>query len=157
MKRAATLAATLAVLTACAPRPDVRPGEAFAEQSEKRVFVALREVHAGDEQRLAVMRAWDDIQPRLKAVAAEADTVMEQWRALDRRSDDFVQRSNELAFKWGELSAQRVKLTAGYESRVAAALDEEQWQAWQEFWNRPAFGPREGAPPEGGGRMRRRG
>jgi hypothetical protein len=150
VKHAVTLAA-LALLTACNPRPDIRPGEAFADPSEKQVFFALKQVHASDEQRAAILNAWDDLHPRSAELSRRDEELLSQWQALDRRAAGFRASAAELSAKIVEVTRERMILGARFEERVAATLDEEQWEQWQAFGSDQSPGPR----GEGGGRRRR--
>lgn len=138
------LALLLAIgLSACASEPPGRTPEDFSDRPEKTLYAALREAEASPEQRHSVLLIYDNHHPRMKALDAEARTVLESWRTLDRRAPEFAQASADLATRWAEISGARVKESAAFESEVAAALDEEQWQAWRERWTMPAFDPRE--------------
>lgn len=154
------LATALAVLVvACAPRPAFRPGGAFAPLPEKRVLVALAEVHADEAQRRAVLEAYDQTTPRLRALADEAESLQARWQDLDRRNAGFTAQVLELAERTAGVSRERMRQAAAFERQVATALDADQWQAWCDFWSRAAAGPLDG-PEEGfggGGHRRRRG
>lgn len=157
MTRSEILIVALALLAGCEPRPAmVRPGGEFAAHPEKAVLVALRQVHATDEQRIAIMDAFDESQPKLAALDDDAEALMGQWYGLDRRDAGFARKGAELADKWGRISRERMTLTARFDGRVAAVLKEDQWDAWQQFWMRPGFSPGISGPPEEGGRGRRR-
>jgi hypothetical protein len=134
----------------------LRPGGEFAAHPEKSVFTALRQVHATDEQRLAILAAFDESQPRLQNLDDEADELMGKWYGLDRRDPGFAKKGAELAEKWGKISRERMALTAKFDGRVATALKQDQWDAWQQFWMRPGFAPAESGPPEEGMRGQRR-
>ena len=144
------------LLVACAPRPAERPGGDFDLRSEKAVFLALKDVRASDEQRLAVMTAFDETHPRLEALADEAERLLQRWRELDRRDPSFEQQAGALSGQYGDLARERMTLSAKFEERVATTLTEDQWTAWQRYWVRPSFGPRDREPGEGGGRRGRR-
>lgn len=150
----ASLICALAVVAGCAGRPAMRPGADFDSHSEKAVFTALRQVHATDEQRIAIMAAYDDSQPRLVSVNDQADEVIGKWRELDRRDPGFAKKSAELADKWGKLSKERMALTGKFDGAVAGILKADQWDAWQLFWLRPGFSPENGPPEEQMGRRR---
>ena len=127
---------------------------------EKTVLVALRETGVRDEQRIAIMAAWDDTQPRLRSLGEQADTLVNLWRALDRRDPAFAQKSAELSKQWGSLSGERMATASRFEGSVAHLLDAGQWDRWQQFWSQTAFfsGMEDGPPGEegpGGGRRRR--
>lgn len=138
-------------LSACASESLSRLPEDFGDRSEKTLYAALREAEVSAEQRLSVLAIYDRHHPRLKALDAEAQKVLESWRALDRRSPEFASASADLAARWGELSRERVEESGALEHEVAAVLDEEQWRAWRERWTMPAFDLRERGY-RGGGR-----
>jgi hypothetical protein len=76
---------------------------------------------------------------------------MKRWHNLDRRDPAFVQKAAPLTERWGAIERERMELTGTFESRVASALDADQWQQWQDFWLR-GYGPGrggEGSPDEG--------
>lgn len=150
-------------LAACSPRPAYRPGGDFSARPEKAVYIALREVNASDEQRLKVMAAFDESEPKLRALGDEAEDLLNRWHRLDRRDPAFEQKADEIADRWGALSRERMTLTARFESRVAAVLDPDQWEHWEDFWQRgpsPRREERDEGPsgdegPGGEGRRRR--
>jgi hypothetical protein len=148
--------AALALLVGCSPRPAIRPGEDFALRPEKQVFFAISAARASDDQRVKILAAYDESQPRLRALDTEADHALQQWRELDRRDPAFAQQASALAEKWGAISRERMALTAAFEARVADIFDADQWQAWQDFWGRGDAGPDERGRHEdgdmGGGR-----
>jgi hypothetical protein len=154
VKHAVALAA-LALLTACNPRPDIRPGEAFADPSEKQVFFALKQVRASDEQRAAILAAWDESHPRAAELSRRNEELLAQWQGLDRRAPGFRASAAELSARIVEVARERMVLGAAFEERVAAALDEEQWVLWQDLGSGPGSGPRSEGGHQGGGRRRR--
>lgn len=124
----------------------------FAVPAERRVYVALREAQAGDEQRKAILAAYDETEPQLRQLAERSEDLLERWRGLDRLDPAFRERASRLAIEYAEVSRARMEAAAGFEARVAETLDAGQWEAWQEFWMQPAFEPGMGGP--GAGRMR---
>ena len=140
------LAALITVLVACSPRPVFRPGEDFQSRPERMVFEALAKAKATDEQRLAVMKAWDETQPRLRELNRESAAIIQQWRTMDRREPDFGKQAGELAKHFGEVSQQRMELNAKFDASVGAVLDGTQWGNWQLYWNR-SYDPAMGPPP----------
>lgn len=128
------------------------PDDAFALPSERRVFVALREAHARDEQREAILAAYDEVEPKLEELGERLEILFNRWHGLDRQDPAFRERAASLAAEYAEIARTRMDATAGFEARVADTLDAEQWEAWDEFWTRPAFGP--GMEGPGGGPMR---
>lgn len=142
------------LLAACAPHPVERSGGDFDAIGEKSMFLALKEVKANDDQRLAVMAAYDESHPRLEALAEESGRVLQRWHELDRQDPAFRDQASALADRSGEIARERMALSAKFEARVAGALSAEQWRAWQQYWVRPGFGPGEG---ERGGHEGRRG
>lgn len=154
--RVAAIAAA-ALLSACASRGPPMPPDDFGVPSERRIFAALREARARDEQRQVILAAYDDSEPKLEALAERSEELLERWRELDRRDPAFRERATRLAAEYAEVSGARVGATAAFEARVAETLDADQWEAWQEFWLQPAFGPGMGEPARvmrGGGRRR---
>jgi len=152
VRRVGCAAVIAVLLAACAHRGPPPLTDDFAVPSERRVFVALREAEARDEQRQAILAAFDESAPKLKVLGERSENLIEQWRELDRRSAHFLRQAEELAAEYAEVNRARMHTMAGFDARVAEALDVEQWEAWQEFWSRPAFGPRAGAVHESGGR-----
>lgn len=136
----------------------MRPGEDFSARPEKAVFLALKEAGATDEQRRAILEAWDATNPRLETLAGQAESLLEQWRGLDARGEAYRTTADLLASRFSAVARERMVLSAKFDARVAAALDEDQWEAWQQYWQRRTMGPREGRPGPGGpggGRRRR--
>ena len=159
MSRNEFLIVALALLVGCAPRPAFRPGEDFSMAPEKSVLIALREAGVRDEQRVAIMAAWDETQQRLRTLGEQAEALLTEWRELDRRDPAFGRKSAELSKQWGKVSGERMAMASGFEGKVASVLDSAQWDRWQQFWIEPAFAGREDGPPgeggRGGGRRRR--
>lgn len=151
-------AVLLLALAGCSHRPPMMlSADEFPPRPEKEVLVALREVHADDRQRAEVLRAFDESQPRLRALADESEALLGQWRGLDRADADFAARAQSLAERWGASARERMLLTAAFEGRVAAVLDGDQWRSWRDFWSRPRFGPGQGGGLREGGSAPRRG
>jgi hypothetical protein len=156
-----TAAAATVLLAACAHRGPPPLTDDFAAPSERRVFVALREVKARDEQRRVILAAFDESVPKLKALGERSEKLLEQWRELDRRSTGFLGQAEGLAAEYAQVSRSRMHATAAFDARVAETLDVEQWEAWREFWSRSGFGPggravHESDGPGGRGPTRRR-
>jgi len=147
---------SLALLAACAPRPAARPGEVFSVRPEKGVFLALKEARASDAQRHAILQAWDASTPRLQTLAQQAESLLEEWRDLDPRDTAFGTTAELLASKLSSVTRERMVLSAEFDGRVAAALDEDQWEAWQRYWEARMMGPPEGDPGGPGGPARGR-
>lgn len=122
-------------------------------RSEKSMFVALKEARATDEQRLAIMAAYDETQPRLRDLAEESAGLIAEWHALDRTEKDFEARADALAKRWGEIARERMTVTAKFDAKVGAVFDSGQWRDWTLYWNRPAYGAGM-VPPEQEGRRR---
>jgi len=134
MRRSASglgLALTL-LLCACAGEPELaRPDT--GPQQEKTVYTALTKVSASDEQKVAVLNAYDRSNDRLRQLASRSRKVLDEWRELDRRAPDFSAKVDTLAAQWGQINADEMKARAAYEQEVAAALGPKQWGQWQDF------------------------
>lgn len=146
-----TAAVAAVLLAACAHRGPPPLTDDFTAPSERRVFVALREVKARDEQRRVILAAFDDSAPQLEALGERSEKLLEQWRELDRRSAGFLAQAEGLAAEYAQVSRSRMQATAAFDARVAETLEVEQWEAWQEFWSRSSFGPEGGAVHRTGG------
>jgi hypothetical protein len=125
------------------------------------MFLALKEARASDEQRRVILEAWDATNPRLETLERQTESLMEQWRGLDPRDGAYRTTAELLASKLSAVARERMVLSADFDGRVAAALDEDQWQSWQQYWQRRTMGPGERGPgpdgpgPGGPGRGRR--
>lgn len=142
MSRFPLLAAlALTALAACSHRPPMIAPDDFGPRPEKMVLAALREIAASDDQRRAILQAFDETQPRLAMLTSNTEALLTQWQELDRRDPAFARQADALAERWASSARERLGARAAFEGRVAAALDGAQWQDWQAFWNRAAFGP----------------
>ena len=73
---------------ACASRQAAPPPDGnFDPGSERGMFVALRDLHATDDQRVAVMAAWDQYQDARRAAEAKFDTQVHAALGDDRYKD----------------------------------------------------------------------
>jgi Spy/CpxP family protein refolding chaperone len=125
------LALTLLVC-ACSGEPELsRPDT--GPQEEKTVYAALTKVSATDEERVAVLNAYDRSNDRLRQLASQSRQILRDWRRLDRRAPDFSAKVDALAAQWAGLNSDEMKVRAGYEHDVAAVLTPKQWERWQKF------------------------
>lgn len=144
------------LLAACAPTTVVLRANDFDPRSEKTLYAALRETGASDEQRLAILAAYDRHQPQLKQLSAESARLVEAWRMLDRRAPDFDASAAGIAAQWSTLAAKQVAAQSAFEREVAGQFDAEQWEIWQARWAAAEFDPRLGPRPGPGGITQRR-
>jgi hypothetical protein len=120
------------------------------------MFVALKEIQATDDERLAVMAAWDATEPRLAALSGESEEVLERWRELDRRDPGFAAQAEALSGRSGDIARERMAMAAKFEAGVVAALSQKHWDAWEQYWRQRRYGGEEGlGRAEGGGRHSR--
>ena len=133
MMRAVLLLA-VAGLGACAGRGEpemTRPD--LGAPPEKLVLAALDKVKATDEQRTAVLNAYDSRQQQLTDLAKRSRELVKQWHKLDRTAADFDQQVEALAAQWAQVNADEMKARSAYERSLATVLDAGQWKTWQSF------------------------
>jgi hypothetical protein len=73
--------APLAILCACAGRPEMQRFDEFAAKPEKALYAALRETQAGDDQSARILDVYDQHQLRLKTLQTKAAAIMDAWRS----------------------------------------------------------------------------
>lgn len=124
--------ALVGLLTACSTEPEISRPDA-GPQVEKTVYAALTKVAATDEQKVAVLNAYDRSNDHLRELAAESRRIVGEWRELDRLAPDYAGKADALSARWGQLNADEMKTRSTYEHDVAAALGPKQWSQWQDF------------------------
>lgn len=135
--RACGLVVWALLLAACAgepelSRPDVGP------QQERTVLAALTKVSATDQQRIAVLNAYDSTNGRLRELATQSRQIIGRWHQLDRTAPDFSTQIDALAAQWASVNAAEMKARAAFEQGVAASLSPKQWNQWQDFMSSAA-------------------
>ena len=96
---------------------------------------ALERIKPSDEQRVAVLNAYDASNSRLRELSAQSRQIVTKWHQLNRLAPDFQDQVDALSLRWAEVNAQEMKTRAAYERSVALAITPKQWQQWQDFMN----------------------
>jgi hypothetical protein len=125
------LVLALLALTACAARPPLNLDERGGIRSEKETIGALRRIGATDEQRRAVLAAFDRARPDWRALQAERELLQHELGRLPPKAPGYLEQADALAQRWGTLHQREVEVFARYEQAVAGALSEEQWSLWR--------------------------
>lgn len=131
--RHAVAAWLCACLLACATDSPELERANLAASPEKLVLAALTKVKASDEQRRAVLEAYDSRNGELVDLAKRSRQILAQWRKLDRTAPDFEQKVDALATQWSEVNGAEMRARSAYEHALASRLSASQWSDWQDF------------------------
>lgn len=123
------LAPLLAIaLTACAG-PGLRSGSETLS-SDRSVVRALEAVEANAAQQAAVLAAYDPQATRRREIERELQQLDYQRLSMDPRQPDFSTRAEAWIDRWTALTAEKLRIQAGFDRAVAQILDERQWREW---------------------------
>lgn len=131
--RAATAILLCAGLLACAQDPPELERANLGASPEKLVLAALTKVKASDDQRRAVLDAYDSRNGQLEELSRHSRQILAQWHKLDRTAPDFERQVDALAGQWAEVNGAEMRARSGYERALASQLSASQWSQWQDF------------------------
>ena len=135
MKRVLLCVGLSILLSACVPtEPELERTDVGPHQ-ERTMLNALERIKPSDEQRVAVLNAYDASNSRLRELSAQSRQIVTKWHQLNRLAPDFQDQVDALSLRWAEVNAQEMKTRAAYERSVALAITPKQWQQWQDFMN----------------------
>ena len=124
------LPATLLALTlsACAA-PGLRSGGETLS-SDRSVVRALAVVEASESQQAAVLAAYDPQATRRREIERELQQLDYERLSLDPRQAEFPARAETWITRWTALTAEKLRIQAGFDRAVSQILDERQWREW---------------------------
>lgn len=140
---AAMLLATLAGCASNSTRDDAWGGDACNARAqgatsvattalrEKQILRTLTEIKADESQRLAVLAAFDQLVPVLRASADGSSERQGQRRLLDPHAANYLASADALAQQQAAALTAREHELAVFNQRVASALSVSQWAEWQ--------------------------
>lgn len=145
------------LLGACVEAPSYRD-ERSTLPPEKAVIRALALVEASEAQRRTVLAAWDELHPELARLNRELQTLEAAQQALSPREAGYLLAVDALIARAAPLLAERERVQARFQQKLATALDEKQWRRWdeaaQEVRNEYGHADADGSGDGGGRRPR---
>ena len=90
---------------------------------ERQVIAALSETKASAEQRAAVLAAYDELGPKLKANDSAERRLQRDWATLDPQSTSYVADAEALAARAGTQAAERLRALATFNRTVLVPIN----------------------------------
>lgn len=149
------MASLLLWLSACSHDPARGIGRADGASdvtSEKSVIRALSDVEASDQQRLAVLAAFDREDAQRGRLRREAEDLRRTMSKLPKTEPDYVTLFGPLAQRAGELVTEQLLIQARFDQSVASILSAEQFSDWQAVLRHADGGGRGGLGGQTGAR-----
>ena len=138
------------------PRGDFdRGGPQQQGFSEKAVIRALTTVEADEQQRLAVLAAFDRDDAERRKLLTEGEQLRRDIAKLPKSQPDYLARLEPLARRKGEIVTEDLLIQARFDQAVGSTLTPDQLERWNELFRQS--GERGGYGGEGGGGGGRRG